>query len=299
MCLGPIPTERVCVVEKSKSVMGQLLSVRKKRCLHNFFDAFISPRAVWESKGLLMTEKAEGKPAMLRHYNKVLATSHLINTHSYEELPCEAGMSACKFNVEMLVTIRGKTVKRDPEWTFSYDNHTGLITRIDYSRNNGNDIQPPSPPASDRPCEHNCWDSVRVKRQWCLLRCRVCESQWRLPTGSFVKCQAFSTKPGCPVGTSCTFIHMNARKQTVAERQLAIDFADHPDVLERARVGASSRPFKKRSTRVKKSKSKQVKEGTSPVLPSPVPLQRLGRSASMICVRDSLCSSGHRSRSLE
>eukprot|EP00659_Diplonema_papillatum_P015870 gene15870-24248_t len=35
-------------------------------------------------------------------------------------------------------------------------------------------------PTTDRPCEHNNWDSVRVKRKWCLLRCRECFGQWRI-----------------------------------------------------------------------------------------------------------------------
>eukprot|EP01064_Diplonema_japonicum_P021273 TRINITY_DN3080_c0_g1_i3.p1 TRINITY_DN3080_c0_g1~~TRINITY_DN3080_c0_g1_i3.p1 ORF type:complete len:308 (+),score=51.56 TRINITY_DN3080_c0_g1_i3:52-975(+) len=301
MCLGPVALKPMdSVIETSKQLMDSMLAAMDKGSLHAFFEDYVADDGVWESNGLLVNEKAEGRPAMLRHYNKVLATSWggngssmCIQTHSYEEIPSKDGTSACQFIFETHITLEGQTVKRDRRWTFHIDDITGLITKIQCAPRKGNAL-PPSPPASDRPCEHNCWDSVRVKRQWCLLRCRVCESQWRLPTGSFVKCQAFSTKPGCFAGTSCTFIHMNSRKQTLAERQLAIDFADHPEILERARVGASSRPFKKRTGRSRKSR-KAAKRNVSP--PPVVPAA--ARSSSVKLARDRFHFSGTRSRSLD
>eukprot|EP01064_Diplonema_japonicum_P021274 TRINITY_DN3080_c0_g1_i4.p1 TRINITY_DN3080_c0_g1~~TRINITY_DN3080_c0_g1_i4.p1 ORF type:complete len:298 (+),score=62.77 TRINITY_DN3080_c0_g1_i4:52-945(+) len=297
MCLGPVALKPMdSVIETSKQLMDSMLAAMDKGSLHAFFEDYVADDGVWESNGLLVNEKAEGRPAMLRHYNKVLATSWggngssmCIQTHSYEEIPSKDGTSACQFIFETHITLEGQTVKRDRIWVFHINDITGLIVRIDSLPSSPS--LPPSPPASDRPCEHNCWDSVRVKRQWCLLRCRVCESQWRLSTGSFVKCKAFSTKPGCPVGTSCTLVHMNSRKQTLAERQLAIDFADHPSFLERARVGASFRPYKKDGKRWKRGKKKKSGEegGDSGISK---------RSSSVVCEVDRHSPEGMRSRSV-
>eukprot|EP01060_Flectonema_neradi_P014883 TRINITY_DN21567_c0_g2_i1.p1 TRINITY_DN21567_c0_g2~~TRINITY_DN21567_c0_g2_i1.p1 ORF type:complete len:298 (+),score=29.28 TRINITY_DN21567_c0_g2_i1:113-1006(+) len=87
----------------------------------------------------------------------------------------------------------------------------------------GETILPPSPrpkfelppPSISRPCRHNNWDSVRIKNQIALLRCRICTSQWKIKVPQIKKCNNFTegtcTRPKCP------FLHIYVRKQTRAE----------------------------------------------------------------------------------
>ena len=71
------------------------------------------------------------------------------------------------------------------------------------------------PPTLDRPCNHNDWDSVRIKRQFALLRCRVCSSQWKIKATEVRRCNNFMD--GSCKG-DCDLLHVNSRKQTQNER---------------------------------------------------------------------------------
>eukprot|EP01064_Diplonema_japonicum_P028171 TRINITY_DN4263_c5_g1_i1.p1 TRINITY_DN4263_c5_g1~~TRINITY_DN4263_c5_g1_i1.p1 ORF type:complete len:280 (+),score=29.20 TRINITY_DN4263_c5_g1_i1:23-841(+) len=66
------------------------------------------------------------------------------------------------------------------------------------------------------PCKHNTWDSIRVKRKWCLLRCRSCRKQWRLLAVDINRCVPFITS-GCDLGTKCDKLHIFLRKQRQSE----------------------------------------------------------------------------------
>eukprot|EP01062_Namystynia_karyoxenos_P004404 TRINITY_DN11558_c0_g1_i2.p1 TRINITY_DN11558_c0_g1~~TRINITY_DN11558_c0_g1_i2.p1 ORF type:complete len:464 (+),score=149.75 TRINITY_DN11558_c0_g1_i2:49-1392(+) len=72
----------------------------------------------------------------------------------------------------------------------------------------------------ERPCRHNDWDNVRIKRGWIILRCRECHAQWRQRPSPEGRCHAFNTAAGCPHGQSCALLHVNHYKQTLQERQL-------------------------------------------------------------------------------
>ena len=81
---------------------------------------------------------------------------------------------------------------------------------------------PTPPPAVVRPCQHNNWDSVRVKRQLAVLRCRVCCAQWKLRAKKINRCHSFMDRGVC-TDANCGYLHVNSRKQTTSERQLAHD----------------------------------------------------------------------------
>ncbi|KAJ9452691.1 hypothetical protein DIPPA_27252 [Diplonema papillatum] len=68
-----------------------------------------------------------------------------------------------------------------------------------------------------KPCSHNAWDSVRIKRKWCLLRCRACQAQWRLLASlvSASRCIEFITT-GC-TDPGCENIHIFLRKQRLED----------------------------------------------------------------------------------
>jgi len=71
-----------------------------------------------------------------------------------------------------------------------------------------------------RPCAHNSWDNVRLKRGWVILRCRECGSQWRQRpfNASGGRCRTFTGPGGCGLGTKCPLLHVHAVKRTVEER---------------------------------------------------------------------------------
>ena len=71
-------------------------------------------------------------------------------------------------------------------------------------------------PSLTCPCNHNDWDSVRVKRGWCLLRCRTCTLQWRIKASDVDRCVPFITS-GCNA-TECSKFHIHLRKQRQGER---------------------------------------------------------------------------------
>eukprot|EP01060_Flectonema_neradi_P016634 TRINITY_DN23269_c0_g1_i1.p1 TRINITY_DN23269_c0_g1~~TRINITY_DN23269_c0_g1_i1.p1 ORF type:complete len:502 (+),score=70.29 TRINITY_DN23269_c0_g1_i1:50-1507(+) len=82
----------------------------------------------------------------------------------------------------------------------------------------------------ERPCNHNSWDNVRIKRGWLVLRCRLCHSQWRQRPTEITRCSAFS-EGNCPNDTRCPNLHIHHIKHTKAQRdqakndiQLALDF---------------------------------------------------------------------------
>ena len=82
-------------------------------------------------------------------------------------------------------------------------------------------LPPLPPPTCDRPCDHNNWDSVRVKRKQVLLRCRECVSQWKIKAGGVKRCRAF-LNGACDEGASCPLLHINCKKQTKEERHAIV-----------------------------------------------------------------------------
>ncbi|KAJ9452692.1 hypothetical protein DIPPA_27238 [Diplonema papillatum] len=85
-------------------------------------------------------------------------------------------------------------------------------------------------PSLQCPCPHNAWDSVRIKRKWCLLRCRECTGQWRILASdvSARRCIDFITA-GCS-NRRCQCIHVYLRKQRLedAYNQLCANDANAP-----------------------------------------------------------------------
>eukprot|EP01059_Diplonema_ambulator_P022688 TRINITY_DN38008_c0_g1_i1.p1 TRINITY_DN38008_c0_g1~~TRINITY_DN38008_c0_g1_i1.p1 ORF type:complete len:320 (+),score=38.18 TRINITY_DN38008_c0_g1_i1:94-960(+) len=82
-------------------------------------------------------------------------------------------------------------------------------------------IPPLPPPTLGRPCDHNQWDSVRVKRNHALLRCRECSAQWKLPADDIQKCPNFAAN-SCANGPQCEMLHVYTRKQNKAQRHASL-----------------------------------------------------------------------------
>ena len=72
-----------------------------------------------------------------------------------------------------------------------------------------------------KPCTHNSWENVRVRRGRMCIRCRVCQRQWTCGSQlawQAMRCRSFLTREGCHLGDSCTKLHFNRRKQQQHER---------------------------------------------------------------------------------
>ena len=70
---------------------------------------------------------------------------------------------------------------------------------------------------SERVCEHNSWDNVRIKRGWLVLRCRVCHAKWRQRPTVAQRCAAFS-EGRCNLGKDCPCLHVHHTKHTKVQR---------------------------------------------------------------------------------
>ena len=69
-----------------------------------------------------------------------------------------------------------------------------------------------------RPCSHNSWDNVRVKKGCVTLRCRQCQAQWRRALENLPRCPIFTQSSTCPHGDSCELLHLHTFKLSLSQR---------------------------------------------------------------------------------
>ena len=68
-----------------------------------------------------------------------------------------------------------------------------------------------------RPCDHNTWDNVRARKGAVTLRCRTCQSQWRVLLQSVRRCPHFDTGR-CQKAGQCAKLHVFRSKQSLNQR---------------------------------------------------------------------------------
>ena len=68
-----------------------------------------------------------------------------------------------------------------------------------------------------RPCDHNTWDNVRARKGAVTLRCRTCQSQWRVLLQSVRRCPHFDTGR-CNKAGQCAKLHVFRSKQSLNQR---------------------------------------------------------------------------------
>eukprot|EP01064_Diplonema_japonicum_P038356 TRINITY_DN925_c0_g1_i7.p1 TRINITY_DN925_c0_g1~~TRINITY_DN925_c0_g1_i7.p1 ORF type:complete len:182 (+),score=36.98 TRINITY_DN925_c0_g1_i7:595-1140(+) len=68
-----------------------------------------------------------------------------------------------------------------------------------------------------RPCDHNDWDDVRTKKGFKVLRCRVCQVQWKIPN-NIERCLPFLHEC-CDKGNACEMLHVRRKKMGKEERE--------------------------------------------------------------------------------
>eukprot|EP01059_Diplonema_ambulator_P010657 TRINITY_DN2066_c1_g3_i1.p2 TRINITY_DN2066_c1_g3~~TRINITY_DN2066_c1_g3_i1.p2 ORF type:complete len:140 (+),score=31.74 TRINITY_DN2066_c1_g3_i1:43-420(+) len=68
-----------------------------------------------------------------------------------------------------------------------------------------------------RPCDHNDWDDVRTRNGFKVLRCRICQGRWKLPSRSVPRCMEF-LHDKCEAGPTCVLLHVRRKKRNILER---------------------------------------------------------------------------------
>eukprot|EP01062_Namystynia_karyoxenos_P062284 TRINITY_DN55195_c0_g1_i1.p1 TRINITY_DN55195_c0_g1~~TRINITY_DN55195_c0_g1_i1.p1 ORF type:complete len:981 (+),score=236.38 TRINITY_DN55195_c0_g1_i1:159-2945(+) len=104
----------------------------------------------------------------------------------------------------------GKDVRR--EWEKKKD------SEADKERDQQRRAQFTANTSSERPCDHNNWDNVRVKKGQITLRCRDCQLQWKTETERIRKCPQFF-QGECANGVACPMPHIHRYKQGEAKRR--------------------------------------------------------------------------------
>lgn len=69
-----------------------------------------------------------------------------------------------------------------------------------------------------RPCDHNNWDAVKLRKGRLTLRCRQCNKFWKLLSKSVRKCADFFAGY-CPLGVLCPLVHVHRYKNQQKEAE--------------------------------------------------------------------------------
>eukprot|EP01060_Flectonema_neradi_P005363 TRINITY_DN13562_c0_g1_i1.p1 TRINITY_DN13562_c0_g1~~TRINITY_DN13562_c0_g1_i1.p1 ORF type:complete len:635 (+),score=89.66 TRINITY_DN13562_c0_g1_i1:40-1944(+) len=190
--------------------------------------------------------KAQGHAEVCCHYNRVLEavwgngqSALTWIPHSFSSMGPGSGIVTAEYNIEIVPKIEGHHGQQ--LWMYRVSNEKLMELRVypishfspttfrsvsataqvknDKSQSNNNNQ--PVGVALTKPCSHNSWDNVRVKRGWAILRCRICHLQWRLRPTAIPHCDSFARGTGCcPMGVECTQLHVHrTREQTEAKKQ--------------------------------------------------------------------------------
>ena len=82
--------------------------------------------------------------------------------------------------------------------------------------NGSGGAKPAKPEPVTPPCEHNNWDNIRARSGAITLRCRTCQSQWRVPLQTLRRCPHFGSDANskkCQKGDKCHKLHIHRKKQ--------------------------------------------------------------------------------------
>eukprot|EP01060_Flectonema_neradi_P039682 TRINITY_DN881_c0_g2_i1.p1 TRINITY_DN881_c0_g2~~TRINITY_DN881_c0_g2_i1.p1 ORF type:complete len:299 (+),score=36.12 TRINITY_DN881_c0_g2_i1:300-1196(+) len=210
------------------------------------FNKWLSDDIEWRSKGMPVPIYALGKENSVRAYNIILErvfggpTSQVtyfldgIKVLDFDRVRVETTSSIQKqgelapFIQRKSLFMRFRNCQICEMLVMPGPNHVQTISMSDacikpISADDESSSSVSSKPSESStnslpPCDHNNWDSVRVKRQIALLRCRECSSQWKMKASSVMRCIPYMD--GTCDG-QCGMLHVNARKQTQEERLAA------------------------------------------------------------------------------
>eukprot|EP01065_Artemidia_motanka_P039842 TRINITY_DN4913_c0_g1_i1.p1 TRINITY_DN4913_c0_g1~~TRINITY_DN4913_c0_g1_i1.p1 ORF type:complete len:1047 (+),score=226.21 TRINITY_DN4913_c0_g1_i1:46-3186(+) len=97
----------------------------------------------------------------------------------------------------------------------------GVASTTPSSRGAASDEPAAGHVAFERPCQHNDWDSMRIKRGWVILRCRACASQWRVGADIWreKRCHAFMSET---CAGECGLLHVHRRRLNLEQRNAQV-----------------------------------------------------------------------------
>eukprot|EP01059_Diplonema_ambulator_P019506 TRINITY_DN3287_c0_g1_i8.p1 TRINITY_DN3287_c0_g1~~TRINITY_DN3287_c0_g1_i8.p1 ORF type:complete len:140 (+),score=56.98 TRINITY_DN3287_c0_g1_i8:302-721(+) len=113
-------------------------------------------------------------------------------------------------------------------------------------------------------CKHNNWDNVRVNKRVIVLRCRVCQRQWRTDVEhvwKVLRCRTYLGEGTCDA--ACTKMHINYKKQSL-EARVNIH---GPKVMDYVRVGCQEEVIQK-VNRIKKLLEQKEGKGFDDAVPT-------------------------------
>eukprot|EP01059_Diplonema_ambulator_P003883 TRINITY_DN13577_c2_g1_i2.p1 TRINITY_DN13577_c2_g1~~TRINITY_DN13577_c2_g1_i2.p1 ORF type:complete len:165 (+),score=50.29 TRINITY_DN13577_c2_g1_i2:43-537(+) len=117
-----------------------------------------------------------------------------------------------------------------------------------------------------RPCEHNDWDDVRTRNGYKVLRCRVCQGRWKLPSQGVPRCMAFLHER-CSEGAACSLLHVRRKKSNIVERYERFGNS----VLEGVAVGIRRKAMKKIASRSADGLPADEADAVSDEMATPLP----------------------------
>eukprot|EP01064_Diplonema_japonicum_P004822 TRINITY_DN1316_c2_g2_i1.p1 TRINITY_DN1316_c2_g2~~TRINITY_DN1316_c2_g2_i1.p1 ORF type:complete len:269 (+),score=61.04 TRINITY_DN1316_c2_g2_i1:70-807(+) len=214
-------------ISVAKQFFKEYISAMHTGRVAECFDAWLDDKAAYVVKEPCATLQARGKTGACKLYNMTVD----------EITSLSVSVNAIKYNKDQRVAVldvASSTVKdsglhpvaQNVRFTFKFNvsmKLSKLVTSCQPTQSavypvvvESSSSLPLKPPTSHRPCAHNNWDHIRVKRHQALLRCRECASQWKIAVGKIAKCYRHLSLLGCPNGDGCTSLHINHRKQGVA-----------------------------------------------------------------------------------
>eukprot|EP01060_Flectonema_neradi_P001685 TRINITY_DN11021_c0_g2_i1.p1 TRINITY_DN11021_c0_g2~~TRINITY_DN11021_c0_g2_i1.p1 ORF type:complete len:342 (+),score=61.34 TRINITY_DN11021_c0_g2_i1:34-1026(+) len=71
---------------------------------------------------------------------------------------------------------------------------------------------------ANKPCDHNDWDDVRTRNGTKVLRCRTCQTQFKLASKTVPRCIPFLQEGYCKLNSECLQLHVHKKKKPLPER---------------------------------------------------------------------------------
>eukprot|EP01064_Diplonema_japonicum_P006642 TRINITY_DN1448_c0_g2_i1.p1 TRINITY_DN1448_c0_g2~~TRINITY_DN1448_c0_g2_i1.p1 ORF type:complete len:264 (+),score=43.24 TRINITY_DN1448_c0_g2_i1:25-792(+) len=216
-------------VEMTKHFWRDSVTAMYKGCAAECYDAWLADEVVWHTTGMQPCISGKGKRGVGTFckilQQKIMGSPHSVVTKRVDDVVYHPKTDMVKLDFTSSVLFAGAT---EPEvefirFCFQWDESMKIRSVVVSPPDEEPELQQVRPsvlsrPTADRPCLHNNWDPVRVKRLHSLLRCRACASQWKLHVTKVVRCPKYGAPGGCQQGSLCSALHVNTRKQTYEER---------------------------------------------------------------------------------
>eukprot|EP00659_Diplonema_papillatum_P015976 gene15976-24448_t len=180
-----------------------------------------------------------GRDNFIRYYNNILRSRFPPGaTWTFEQSFQFVSHKTYLVDVTLLVHAPDAPPEIDPFrmiFTFSDDDRLSFFLKCPRTPENvmsdsmvlERDVIPPSEIMDEMkaPCQHNSWDSIRGKQTLAVLRCRECDTIWKIRAdlSHAYRCSDFR-EDACPYAAdSCRRIHIHPRKVRQCNRAVPLE----------------------------------------------------------------------------